>query len=220
MAEILGDTILHLNGLTAEPVHFFETGFGAGKTHTLILLYQIISNPDLGMRYINKIKKLNKKLGAHTIPDTKIVAIDCRQIKHNTLWGEIAHKMGEYALFEKYDKTHAYRRDHGALYCLTPAGTGQDGPGKRGIAPRRPDCGPFSSVAPLTAQGRQPLKGAASARPPLPEETKPPRKQIKLTPELAGKLLLELDISAPYYYTKEKRRDPFEELKDRGVDLV
>jgi len=66
-------------------------------------------------------------------------------------------------------------------------------------------------------QGRQPLKGAAAARPPLPEETKPPRKQIKLTPELAGKLLMELDTSGVFYYTKEKRRDPFKELKDSGV---
>jgi len=51
----------------------------------------------------------------------------------------------------------------------------------------------------------------------LPEETKPPRKQIKLTPELAGKLLMELDTSGVFYYTKEKRRDPFKELKDSGV---
>lgn len=52
------------------------------------------------------------------------------------------------------------------------------------------------------------------------EGAKQPRKVLKLTPEKAGELLLELDISAPYYYTKEKRRDPFEELKNSGIDLV
>lgn len=106
MAEILGDTILRLNGRTAEPVHSLATGFGAGKTHTLILLYQVISNPELGMQYVNKTKKLDKKIGTCTIPDTKVIAIDCRQIKRNTLWGEIAQKMGQYELFEKYDKTN------------------------------------------------------------------------------------------------------------------
>jgi len=106
MAEILGDTILRLNGRTAEHVHSLATGFGAGKTHTLILLHQIINNPDLGMQYVKNTKKLDKKIGTCTIPDTKVVAIDCRQIKCNTLWGEIAQKIGQYELFEKYDKTN------------------------------------------------------------------------------------------------------------------
>jgi len=54
----------------------------------------------------------------------------------------------------------------------------------------------------------------------LPEETRPPRKVLVLTPEKAEELLMDLDTSAPYYYTKEKRRDPFEELADSGVEIV
>jgi len=54
----------------------------------------------------------------------------------------------------------------------------------------------------------------------LPEETKPPRKVLVMTPEKAGELLMELDTTGAYYYIKEKRRDPFKELADSGVEIV
>jgi len=106
MGEILSDTIRRLNGLSAQPIDYLVTGFGAGKTHTLILLHHVISNPILGLDYINS-SGLNKKIGSVKIPSTRVVAIDCRQIKRNTLWGEIADRLGAYKKFEKYDQSLA-----------------------------------------------------------------------------------------------------------------
>lgn len=103
MGEILSDTIRRLNGLPAQPIDYLVTGFGAGKTHTLILLHHVISNPILGLEYVDN-SGLHKKIGTVKIPNTRVVAIDCRQIKHNTLWGEIADRLGEYKKFEKYDQ--------------------------------------------------------------------------------------------------------------------
>jgi len=101
VADILADTILRLNGKpSSSPVNSLATGFGAGKTHTLLLLYHIIQNPAIGITYI---RKHNLKIGNVTIPKTKVVAIDCRQLKRNTIWGEIADRLGQYAKFEKYD---------------------------------------------------------------------------------------------------------------------
>jgi len=54
----------------------------------------------------------------------------------------------------------------------------------------------------------------------LPEETRPPRKVLVMTPEKAAELLMEHDTSGILYYTKEKRRDPFKELRDNGVEIV
>jgi len=54
----------------------------------------------------------------------------------------------------------------------------------------------------------------------LPEETKPPRKVLVMTPEKAAELLMELDTRGLLYYTKEKQRDPFKELRDSGVEIV
>lgn len=54
----------------------------------------------------------------------------------------------------------------------------------------------------------------------MPGESKTPRKVVELTPEKAGEMLFELDTTGAYYYTKGKRRDPFEELMDSGVDIV
>jgi len=54
----------------------------------------------------------------------------------------------------------------------------------------------------------------------LPEESKPPRKVLVMTQEKAGELLMELDTTGSYYYIKEKRRDPFKELMDAGVEIV
>lgn len=41
-----------------------------------------------------------------------------------------------------------------------------------------------------------------------------------MTPEKAEELLMELDTSGVLYYTKEKKRDPFKELRDAGVEIV
>jgi len=47
----------------------------------------------------------------------------------------------------------------------------------------------------------------------LPEETSTPSDEIEMTPEQASELLKKLDFSVPFYYTREKRQDPFVEMR-------
>jgi len=104
MKSMLKDTlnrIIHSRGI---PVTIIDTGFGGGKTHTLMLLYHIFSNPKLGLDYIKEYG-LDTDVKITEIPNVRVVAIDCRDIKRNTLWGEIADRLGKYDTAQDYDKT-------------------------------------------------------------------------------------------------------------------
>lgn len=72
----------------------------------------------------------------------------------------------------------------------------------------------------LASQARscpQPLKGGEIEGRALPEETNTPPDEIEMSPEQASDLLKKLDFSVPFYYTREKRQDPFVEMqKGRG----
>lgn len=64
--------------------------------------------------------------------------------------------------------------------------------------------------------GLQPLNPGNAACPPLAKEIKWITKECDLTPEEAADMLDRLDCSTPLYYTRRKRRDPFEYLLDRA----
>ncbi len=104
MKSILKDTLARIENSQGTPTVIIDTGFGGGKTHTLILLYHIFSNPKIGFEYVRKYG-LDAELGIQNITDTRVVAIDCRDIKRNTLWGEIADKLGLYASIREYDES-------------------------------------------------------------------------------------------------------------------
>lgn len=38
------------------------------------------------------------------MPQAKVVAIDCRRLLKNTLWGEIAASLGKYMEIKEYDE--------------------------------------------------------------------------------------------------------------------
>lgn len=59
----------------------------------------------------------------------------------------------------------------------------------------------------------QPLKGGAFDGAALTDDLKVLSRDIEMTPERADELLEELDISKPFYYTRKKRKDPFEYLE-------
>jgi len=50
----------------------------------------------------------------------------------------------------------------------------------------------------------------------LAKEIKWITREVDLTPEEAADMLDKLDCSTPLYYTRQKRRDPFEDLLDRA----
>ncbi len=104
MQGILKDTLNRLEKSQGVPCIIIDTGFGGGKTHTLMLLYHVFSNLAIGFDYIKQYN-LEKELGLSSISKTRVVAIDCRDIKKNTLWGEIAHKIGKYDTVREYDES-------------------------------------------------------------------------------------------------------------------
>lgn len=59
----------------------------------------------------------------------------------------------------------------------------------------------------------QPLNGGGGESGALTDELKVLTRNVEMTPERADELLEELDISMPFYYTRKKRRDPFEDLE-------
>ncbi len=104
MKSILKDVLHRVTRSLGKPAIVVDTGFGGGKTHTLMLLYHVLSNPKIGFEYSKKYD-LDKDLGIDSIPNIRVVAIDGRDVKRNTLWGEIADKLGKYDLVKEYDES-------------------------------------------------------------------------------------------------------------------
>ncbi len=102
MNGILKDALNRLEHSQGMPCIIIDTGFGGGKTHTLMLLYHVLSNPKIGFEYTRKYN-LDRELELNRISDVRVVAIDCRDIKKATLWGEIADKLGKYDTVREYD---------------------------------------------------------------------------------------------------------------------
>jgi hypothetical protein len=70
-----------------------------------------------GTEYIRELK-LDKETGILEVPECRIVAIDCRRIKKNTLWGEIADSFGRYEDFKEEDLQKIPMKDIGKLRSL------------------------------------------------------------------------------------------------------
>ena len=100
---VLTNSLLRLSKNQGKASDLLDVSFGGGKTHSLVLLYHIFKNKELGTKFINKIG-ISKKYGIEEIPDVNVIAIDCRQMKKNTLWGEIADRLGKYEEFKKLDQ--------------------------------------------------------------------------------------------------------------------
>ena len=82
MKIILKDSLLRLKDGKGQPVHVLDTSFGGGKTHSLVLLYHIFTNKDLGTKYISKYA-FKKQFNIESVPDAAMVCIDCRRITTN-----------------------------------------------------------------------------------------------------------------------------------------
>ena len=102
MELILKDSLLRLKDGKGQPVHVLDTSFGGGKTHSLVLLYHIFKNKELGTKYILNYD-FKKQYNIDKVPDGLLACIDCRRITKKTLWGEIANSLKKYDAFKKYD---------------------------------------------------------------------------------------------------------------------
>ncbi len=102
MKYLVKDSLIRLESGRGQPVTVINTGFGGGKTHSILLLHHIINNPEKGLEFIKKIN-LSSEYGIEKIPKAKMLALDCRKISKNTLWGEIADQLGQYDKFKEFD---------------------------------------------------------------------------------------------------------------------
>ena len=117
MKYLLREALRRLSGRGGQPVFILDTEFGGGKTHTLLLLYYIFKDREVGTAYIRELN-LHKETGILEVPECRVLAIDCRMIKKNTLWGEIAAGLGRYDEFKEEDLQRIPVRDIGKLRSL------------------------------------------------------------------------------------------------------
>ena len=102
MKLLVRGTMARLDRGGGQPVTIIDTGFGGGKTHSLLLLHHILNSPDIGLDFVRD-RGVAVDVGIDTIPQARIIEIDCRRITKNTLWGEIAYRLDRYAEFEDMD---------------------------------------------------------------------------------------------------------------------
>jgi hypothetical protein len=65
-------------------------------------LYHFFKNQKLANNYIKKYQL--DEYGVLDVPRANVVAIDCRRLTKNTLWGEIADSLGKYDEIRQYDQ--------------------------------------------------------------------------------------------------------------------
>ena len=102
MKLLVKDSLVRLESGKGQPVTIINTGFGGGKTHSILLLHHIINSPARGLEFITRIN-LPSEYGVDKIPKAKMITIDCRKISKDTFWGEIADQLGEYEKFKDLD---------------------------------------------------------------------------------------------------------------------
>ncbi len=121
---LLVNTLKRLSGNGGDPVIQTKTGFGGGKTHSLIALYHLINSADAlvnntsseggSTRSSKEIGDIIKEAGIHSkdMPSTAIAVLDGTHLAptdtrttpagdpRNTLWGEMAYQLGGQDAYE------------------------------------------------------------------------------------------------------------------------
>lgn len=110
LTGIYEDVLTRMAHGGSRPLLVIDTTFGGGKTHTLVALYHLFSNPDIAKKNPD-LKKILSSLDLSAIPDISLVAIDCHNIssvkspgKARTIWGEIGRQLDQYDLVKVYDQ--------------------------------------------------------------------------------------------------------------------
>jgi len=102
---LLTMALQRLSGKGGDPVVELQTNFGGGKTHSMLALYHLFSGAKarglvgleevLAEAGIKEIPRVNRVVfvGTKTSPGQTVVKPDGTRVR--TLWGEIAHQLGE-----------------------------------------------------------------------------------------------------------------------------
>jgi predicted AAA+ superfamily ATPase len=68
MKYLLREALRRLSGRGGQPVFILDTEFGGGKTHTLLLLYYVFKDREVGTAYIRELN-LHKETGVSRSPN-------------------------------------------------------------------------------------------------------------------------------------------------------
>ena len=122
MRDLLVTATRRINGKGGNPIIQTKTGFGGGKTHSLIALYHLINSTDellnaadgaqpAGIRDIHNILS-DAGVDAEQRAEAKVCVLQCAWLSPtssrttdsgdplNTLWGEMAYQLGGQAAYE------------------------------------------------------------------------------------------------------------------------
>ncbi len=115
---LLVNALKRLSGNGGDPVIQTKTGFGGGKTHSLIALYHLVNSADA---LLNDSSQSNEEIGAligeagltsHDIPQIAVAVLDGTHLAptdtrttpggdpRNALWGEMAYQLGGQDAYE------------------------------------------------------------------------------------------------------------------------
>ncbi len=116
MHELLEMVTKRVAGKGGDPVVQLQTGFGGGKTHSLLAIYHLLKATDA--KQLNGISNVLQKNDIEQLPQTNIVVLDGNSLSPseprkygniavNTLCGELAYRLGgaeAYELVKKSDQ--------------------------------------------------------------------------------------------------------------------
>ena len=104
--KLLVNTLQRLFGQSGDPVIQTKTGFGGGKTHSLIALYHLLTSP--GVQVMDDVRDVIREAGLEQSNDleARVAVLDCTHLSPtdrdttdngdplNTLWGVLAWQLG------------------------------------------------------------------------------------------------------------------------------
>lgn len=104
--KLLVNTLQRLFGQSGDPVIQTKTGFGGGKTHSLIALYHLLTSP--GVQVMDDVRDVIREAGLEQSDDLEacVAVLDCTHLSPtdrdttdngdplNTLWGVLAWQLG------------------------------------------------------------------------------------------------------------------------------
>lgn len=117
MHMVVTDSLMRLTNNQGIPISLLDVSFGGGKTHSLVLLYHLFNNQEIGTKFIQD-EGISQRCGIQEIPNVRVIAVDGRHITKNTLWGEIANGFGRYEEFRDLDEKEISIKDISKIKSL------------------------------------------------------------------------------------------------------
>lgn len=109
--KLIVSSIQRISGMDGDPVVLLESGFGGGKTHSMLALYHLFSG--VNTSELPGVEPLTKEADVYSLPIVKRAVLvgnkispSSPSVKPNgltirTLWGELAYQLGGKKAFEK-----------------------------------------------------------------------------------------------------------------------